>query len=63
MSSADSSTTDVRLEEENSAHMFQEDPRYHDPHLKNFFFRQRVTSKSRHPSQHYQYVLRPFNLL
>ncbi|KAH7725458.1 daf-18 protein [Aphelenchoides avenae] len=62
MSSADSSTTDVRLEEENSAHMFQEDPRYHDPHLKNFFFRQRVTSKSRHPSQHYHCPLRPKNI-
>lgn len=25
-----------------------------DPHLKKFFFRQRITSQSRHPNIHYQ---------
>lgn len=33
---------------------FQDDPRMGDPHLKKYFFRQRITSKSKHPSVHYQ---------
>lgn len=31
-----------------------EDPRLDDPHLRKYFFRQRVTSKSRHPHIHHQ---------
>jgi hypothetical protein len=30
------------------------DARKHDPHLSKYFFRQRVTSQSRHPNMHYQ---------
>jgi hypothetical protein len=30
------------------------DARIHDPHLSKYFFRQRVTSQSRHPNIHYQ---------
>lgn len=56
ISSADSSTTDLPTNSEDSAQAFLDDPRFQDPHLKKFFFRQRVTSKSRHPSQHYQYA-------
>lgn len=33
---------------------FQDDPRLSDPHLKKYFFRQRITSKSKHPNVHYQ---------
>ncbi|KAI1732956.1 c2 domain of PTEN tumor-suppressor protein [Ditylenchus destructor] len=32
---------------------FLSDPRSSDPHLKKFFFRQRISSKSRHPAVHY----------
>ena len=37
---------------------FVGDPRLCDPHLSKFFFRQRVTSKSRHPSVHHHCSLR-----
>lgn len=34
-----------------------DDARNYDPHLSKYFFRQRVSSQSRHPNMHYQYVL------
>lgn len=38
-----------------------DDARKHDPHLTKYFFRQRVTSQSRHPSLHYHCPLMPIN--
>uniref|UniRef100_A0A914LC88 Phosphatidylinositol-3,4,5-trisphosphate 3-phosphatase n=1 Tax=Meloidogyne incognita TaxID=6306 RepID=A0A914LC88_MELIC len=37
---------------------FNDDPRFNDPHFRKFFFRQRVTSQSRHPSVHQHCSLR-----
>ena len=39
---------------ENPEQLFKSDPRFSDPHLKKYFFRQRVTSVSKHPSYHHQ---------
>uniref|UniRef100_A0A1I8AYQ1 Uncharacterized protein n=1 Tax=Meloidogyne hapla TaxID=6305 RepID=A0A1I8AYQ1_MELHA len=37
---------------------FNDDPRFNDPHFRKFFFRQRVTSQSRHPNVHQHCSLR-----
>ncbi|KAF7627171.1 Phosphatase tensin-type domain-containing protein [Meloidogyne graminicola] len=37
---------------------FNDDPRFNDPHFRKYFFRQRVTSQSRHPNVHQHCSLR-----
>jgi len=47
---------------ENPEQLFRSDPRFSDPHLKKYFFRQRVTSVSKHPSYHHHCSLRESNI-
>uniref|UniRef100_A0A914C1Y8 phosphatidylinositol-3,4,5-trisphosphate 3-phosphatase n=1 Tax=Acrobeloides nanus TaxID=290746 RepID=A0A914C1Y8_9BILA len=52
------SSTALNEEAEKS---FHDDPRIKDPHLRKFFFRQRISSLSKHPNVHYHCPLQPLN--
>uniref|UniRef100_A0AC34Q2S3 Phosphatidylinositol-3,4,5-trisphosphate 3-phosphatase n=1 Tax=Panagrolaimus sp. JU765 TaxID=591449 RepID=A0AC34Q2S3_9BILA len=47
---------------ENPNQIFRNDPRFSDPHLKKYFFRQRITSTSRHPNSHHHCPLKGANI-
>lgn len=53
-SSSQFSSSALSLNVQQKQNYVQEDPRLSDPNLKKFFFRQRVTSQSKHPNIHYQ---------
>lgn len=59
-SSQFSSVPDLSTQHQQPFQIFTSDPRSSDPHLKKFFFRQRVTSSSKHPGIHYQLVSIPY---